>query len=77
MCKCSWRTRIIGYVVCFAIGWILSIIATMIFFIKHNIVLFAILFSIGQVLNITGYNLLLKLDPAFWPLLKHKLKICL
>ena len=46
----------IGYVVCFAVGWLLSIGATIMFFAKHDIPAFAILFSLGQVLNITGYD---------------------
>ena len=56
-CKCSIKTRIIGYVVCFAVGWLLSIGATIMFFVKHNIPVFAVLFSLGQILNITGYIL--------------------
>ncbi len=48
------KTRLIGYVACFVVGWLMSIAATVMFFAKHNIPGFAILFSIGQVLNITG-----------------------
>lgn len=54
MCKCNIKTRIIGWVSCFCIGWILSIITTVVFIMKRDYTMFAILFSIGQILNITG-----------------------
>ena len=54
-CKCSIKTRLIGYVICFVVGWLLSIAGTIMLFVKHNVVGFAVLFSIGQCINITGY----------------------
>jgi len=59
------KTRIIGYVICFIVGWLLSIAATIMLFVQHNVAGFAIMFSIGQVLNITGYNFIFYLALAF------------
>ena len=53
-CKCSLKTRLIGYVVCFVIGWLLSILSSIVFIIKHDTTVFAIFYSMGQILNITG-----------------------
>lgn len=53
--KCSMKTRVIGFAVCCGVGWLFSILGTISLVIKHNIVLFAIMYSIGQILNITGY----------------------
>lgn len=53
-CKCSLKTRIIGWIVCFAIGWLLSFFTTVVFIINHNTVTFAILYSAGQIINISG-----------------------
>ena len=54
-CKCSWKTRVLGWVICFAIGWILSILSSIVFIIKQDTTVFAIFYSIGSILNITGY----------------------
>jgi hypothetical protein len=54
-CKCSYKTRVTGWVVCFLIGWVLSLLSTIVFILKHNTTTFAIFYSLGQVLNITGY----------------------
>ena len=53
-CKCSLKTRIIGWIICFALGWLLSFFTTVIFIINHNTVQFAVLYSVGQILNISG-----------------------
>jgi hypothetical protein len=53
-CKCSWKVRIIGWIICFAVGWLLSFFTTVVFIINHNTTQFAILYSVGQVLNILG-----------------------
>jgi hypothetical protein len=55
-CKCSLKTRIIGWIVCFVVGWLLSFFTTVIFIINHNTILFATLYSTGQILNILGYT---------------------
>jgi len=53
--KCSYKTRIIGFIVCCSVGWLLSILATLVLVIKHEVSQFAVLYSIGQILNISGY----------------------
>lgn len=52
--KCSLKTRLIGFAICCIFGWILSILGVLVLVIKHNITQFAVLYSIGQVLNISG-----------------------
>lgn len=49
------KTRIIGFAVCCAVGWFFSILGTLALVIKHSITQFAILYSLGQIINITGY----------------------
>lgn len=53
--KCSMKTRLIGFIACSAIGWFLSILGVLVLVIKHDVTQFAIMYSLGQVLNITGY----------------------
>ena len=53
--KCSLKNRLIGFGVCCAIGWLISILSTLTLLIHHSQSRFAILYSIGQVISITGY----------------------
>lgn len=55
--NCSMKTRIMGFVICCGVGWVISILGVLSLIIKHNVTQFAILYSIGQVLNIVGYYL--------------------
>lgn len=51
----SYKTRIIGFLGCSIVGWLLSLIITFVFiFSDFNIAAYAILYSFGQVLNIGG-----------------------
>lgn len=51
----SYKTRIIGFLTCSLIGWILSLIITFVFVLSDfNIATFAIIYSLCQVLNIAG-----------------------
>ena len=51
----SYKTRIIGWLSCSIIGWLLSIIITFVFvFSNFNVAAYAILYSMGQILNIGG-----------------------
>jgi len=52
--KCSYKTRIIGFVVCCAVGWLLSILGVLVLIIKHEVTQFAVLYTLGQIVNITG-----------------------
>lgn len=56
-CKCSYKTRVTGWIVCFLIGWVISLLSTIVFILKHNTTVFAVFYSLGQVLNIAGYPL--------------------
>ena len=55
-CKCSYKTRIMGWLICGVVGWVLSIVATLIFLFKHDKVFYAVLYSVGQIINISGYS---------------------
>lgn len=51
----TYKTRIIGFLACSITGWLLSLIITFVFiFSQFNIATYAILYSLGQVLNIAG-----------------------
>ena len=51
----SYKHRIMGWLACSIIGWVLSLIVSFVFvFSNANIAAFAILYSLGQVLNIAG-----------------------
>lgn len=51
----SYKTRIIGFLGCSIVGWLLSLIITFVFILSDfNIAAYAILYSFGQVLNIAG-----------------------
>ena len=58
------------------IGWVLSTAASIIYILNHKVVMFAILYSIGQIINITGY-IYIETDLVFYPALKLKSKIWL
>lgn len=48
------KTRIIGFAVCCAVGWLFSILGTIVLIFKHSVTQFAILYSLGQIINIIG-----------------------
>lgn len=52
--KCSYKTRLIGFIACCGIGWFLSILGTLSLIFHHNLVQFSILYSTGQISNIVG-----------------------
>ena len=52
--KLTLKQRAIGWIVCSVIGWVLSIFATASLLTSSDAVTFAVLYSIGQVLNIAG-----------------------
>lgn len=64
-CKCSMKTRLIGFGICSLIGWGLEILAVVSYIINGDIMRFAILFSIGQVINILAY-MYHNSVPSFW-----------
>ena len=43
-----------GWVACFILGWILSVLAALVLVLSKDRTKFAILYSIGQIINITG-----------------------
>jgi hypothetical protein len=65
MCKCSWKVRLITFTVCCVIGWLLSILAIIAYLAGRGVGLFAVLYCLGQLTNLTGY-LWAKAGRAFW-----------
>jgi hypothetical protein len=53
-CKCSYKTRLIGFGVCSIIGWTLSVMAVILYFLRHDVVVFAVMYSIGQLINLSA-----------------------
>ena len=52
--KLSYQHRAIGWIICSILGWILSFIGTMLLTFSDKYATFAVLYSIGQILNISG-----------------------
>lgn len=51
----SYKTRILGWLICSIVGMVLSLIVSLIFvFSAFDVVAYAILYSIGQILSIAG-----------------------
>ena len=51
----SYKTRVIGWLACSITGWVLSLIITLVFILSNfNVVSFALIYSLGQILNIAG-----------------------
>ncbi|EFX61298.1 hypothetical protein DAPPUDRAFT_69953 [Daphnia pulex] len=51
----SYKTRIIGWLACSIVGMVLSLIVSLVFiFSDFDVVAYAILYSIGQILSIAG-----------------------
>lgn len=52
--KLSWETRIKGFIICFVLGCLLSILATALLFMKNGVVIFAVLYTFGNVLALAS-----------------------
>ncbi|EAR94704.1 vesicle transporter SFT2B (macronuclear) [Tetrahymena thermophila SB210] len=53
--KLSYKQRLIGFIVCSAIGWIISILAMGVFFSRNkDIAFFAVLYTLGNIVCIMG-----------------------
>lgn len=51
----SYKTRVIGWLACSITGWLISIIVSFVFvFSAFDVTAFALLYSLGQILNIAG-----------------------
>ncbi|CAB3361373.1 Hypothetical predicted protein [Cloeon dipterum] len=50
----SWSTRIKGFVICFVLGCLLSIFGTITLFFKRGFVVFAVLYTIGNVISLAS-----------------------
>jgi len=51
----SYKTRIIGWLACSIIGTVMSLIVSLVFvFSDFDVAIFAVVYSLGQILNITG-----------------------
>ncbi|XP_046569521.1 vesicle transport protein SFT2B-like [Haliotis rubra] len=50
----SWSTRIKGFIVCFVLGVVLSTLGTCLLFAKNGLVMFAVLYTVGNVLSLSS-----------------------
>ncbi|XP_060067768.1 vesicle transport protein SFT2B-like [Ylistrum balloti] len=50
----SWSTRIKGFIVCFVLGVCLSILGSCLLFLKDGLVIFAVLYTFGNVLSLAS-----------------------
>ncbi|KAL3881287.1 hypothetical protein ACJMK2_027742 [Sinanodonta woodiana] len=50
----SWGTRIRGFIICFVLGIVLSVLGTILLFLKNGLTLFAIFYTIGNVLSLVS-----------------------
>ncbi len=51
----TYKTRLIGFLGCSITGWLLSLIITFVFiFSDFDIAAYAIIYSLGQIMNIAG-----------------------
>ncbi|XP_041353826.1 vesicle transport protein SFT2B-like [Gigantopelta aegis] len=48
----SWSTRIKGFIVCFALGIVLSTLGTCLLFAKNGLTIFAVLYTVGNLLSL-------------------------
>ena len=52
--KFSWETRIKGFIICFVLGVILSILSTTLLFMPNGVVIFAVLYTFGNILALAS-----------------------
>ncbi|XP_067676621.1 vesicle transport protein SFT2B-like [Haliotis asinina] len=50
----SWSTRIKGFIVCFVLGVVLSTLGTCLLFAKNGLVMFAVLYTVGNILSLSS-----------------------
>ncbi|KAI1307709.1 Vesicle transport protein SFT2A [Halotydeus destructor] len=50
----SWSTRIQGFVICFVLGFLLSIIGSMLLVLPKGLLLFALFYTLGNVLSMAS-----------------------
>ncbi|PAA50318.1 hypothetical protein BOX15_Mlig013861g1, partial [Macrostomum lignano] len=50
----SWSSRIKGFIACFVIGWIFSLLGSALIALPHGLVIFATFYTIGNVLSLAS-----------------------
>ncbi|KAJ8315606.1 hypothetical protein KUTeg_007756 [Tegillarca granosa] len=50
----SWSTRIKGFIICFALGVVMSVLGSCLLFLKNGLVIFAVLYSFGNILALAS-----------------------
>lgn len=72
--KLTLKQRVVGWVACSVIGWVLSIFATISLLTSSDAVTFAVLYSIGQMLNIAG-SVFLSTPQGQWKAMTNKSRL--
>ncbi|MCL4128717.1 UNVERIFIED_CONTAM: hypothetical protein GTU68_020253 [Idotea baltica] len=50
----SWSTRVKGFVICFSVGFVFSFLGSMFLFLPKGLTLFAVFYTIGNILAISS-----------------------
>ncbi|XP_055888057.1 vesicle transport protein SFT2B-like isoform X2 [Biomphalaria glabrata] len=51
----SWSTRIKGFIICFVLGAVLSVLGSCLFFLpKNGVIIFAVLYTLGNLLSLSS-----------------------
>lgn len=58
----SWSTRIKGFVICFVIGILLSILGSVMLFLHLGLTKFAVLYTFGNIMSMARYTEYYKID---------------
>lgn len=69
--KLSIKHRAIGWLCCSILGWVLSLFATVSLMTSNDMTVFAVLYSIGQILNIAG-SVFLSTPKGQWEAMTNK-----
>ena len=67
----SLKERIVGWLVCCVIGWVLSFMASVSLVASDDIAAFAVMYSLGQILNIVG-SMVLASPKSQWKAMTSK-----
>ncbi|XP_059227018.1 vesicle transport protein SFT2A [Stomoxys calcitrans] len=54
MSTLSWSTRIKGFCICFVLGLVLSFLGSIMFFLHFGIVVFAVFYTLGNIISMTS-----------------------
>lgn len=66
----SWETRIKGFIICFVIGVLCSFLGTLFLFLHKGMALFAVFYTLGNVVSILRWAFICKMCPFVYTVSK-------